>query len=97
MQTTTYFLYEYVFTRYGLPIEIVSDRGTHFLNEVIHYLLDEFMVIHKEICSLPPTSKQTSQKHEPDSVHGTNEDCRQVTHRLGTQAKFNALGVLCSI
>ena len=29
------FIYEYVFTRYGLPIEIVSDRGLHFLNETI--------------------------------------------------------------
>ena len=26
----------------------MSDRGTHFINEVIHYLLDEFMVIHKK-------------------------------------------------
>ena len=37
-RTTACFLYEYVFTRYGLPIEIVSDRGTHFINEVIEYL-----------------------------------------------------------
>ena len=53
-RTTTYFLYEYVFTRYGLPIEIVSDRGTHFLNEVIHYLLDEFMVIHRKSAPYHP-------------------------------------------
>ena len=26
-QTTAFFLYEYVFTCYGLPIEIVSDKG----------------------------------------------------------------------
>lgn len=34
-QTTAQFLYENIFTRYGLPIEIVSDRGTHFINKVI--------------------------------------------------------------
>ncbi|MCO5556627.1 hypothetical protein L7F22_010178 [Adiantum nelumboides] len=45
-KTTAQFLYENIFTRYGLPIEIVSDRGTHFINEVIENLLDEFMVIH---------------------------------------------------
>ena len=28
-RTTTCFLYEYLFTRYGLQIEIVSDQGTH--------------------------------------------------------------------
>ncbi|MCO5585779.1 hypothetical protein L7F22_039715 [Adiantum nelumboides] len=47
-RTTATFLYENVFTRYGLPIEIISDRGTHFLNEVIEYLLSEFMVIHNK-------------------------------------------------
>ena len=46
--TTAKFLFEYAFTRYGLPIEIVSDRGTHFLNEVIEHLLEEFIVIHKK-------------------------------------------------
>ncbi|MCO5563211.1 hypothetical protein L7F22_016848 [Adiantum nelumboides] len=47
-RTTAAFLYENVFTKYGLPIEIVSDRETHFLNEVIEYLLSEFMVIHNK-------------------------------------------------
>lgn len=50
-RTTAKFLYEYVFTRYGLPIEIMSDQGMHFVNEVIEFLLHEFMVIHK--CSAP--------------------------------------------
>ncbi|MCO5610490.1 hypothetical protein L7F22_064729 [Adiantum nelumboides] len=46
---TSQFLYENIFTRYGLPIEIVSDsRGTHFINEVIEFLLDEFMVMHQK-------------------------------------------------
>lgn len=48
VRTTECFLYEYIFTRYGLLIEIVSDRGTHFINDIIHYLLEEFMVIHKK-------------------------------------------------
>ena len=41
------FLYELVFTRYGLPIEIVSDQGVHFKNEVVEFLLDAFMVVHR--------------------------------------------------
>ncbi|MCO5555292.1 hypothetical protein L7F22_008837 [Adiantum nelumboides] len=47
-KTTVQFLYENIFTRYGLPIEIVSDRGIHFINEVIEQLLNEFMVIHRK-------------------------------------------------
>ena len=38
--TTAKFLYENIFTRYGLPIKLVSDQGTHFINEVVEYLLD---------------------------------------------------------
>ena len=52
--TTAKFLFEYIFTRYGLPIEIVSDRGKHFLNEVIENLLDKFMVLHKKSAPYHP-------------------------------------------
>ena len=51
---TAKFLFEFVFTRYGLPIEIVSDRGSHFLNEVIENLLEKFMVIHKKLAPYHP-------------------------------------------
>ncbi|MCO5575071.1 hypothetical protein L7F22_028868 [Adiantum nelumboides] len=45
-RTTMQFLYENIFVRYGLPIEIVSDQGTHFINEVIENLLEEFFIVH---------------------------------------------------
>ena len=45
-RTTMRFLYEYISTRYGLPIEIVSDQSKHFINKVIDYILEEVMVIH---------------------------------------------------
>ncbi|MCO5612594.1 hypothetical protein L7F22_066862 [Adiantum nelumboides] len=51
---TAQFLYENIFTRYGLPIEIVSDRGTHFIKEVIEFLLDEFMMIHRKSAPYHP-------------------------------------------
>ena len=53
-RATTCFLYECVFTQYGLPIEIVSDRGTHFINEVVQYLLEEFMIVHKKSAPYHP-------------------------------------------
>ena len=53
-RTLARFLYEYIFTRYGLPIEIVSDQGKYFINEVIEYLLPEFMVIHRHSAPYHP-------------------------------------------
>ena len=46
-RTIAKFLSENIFTRYGLPLEIVSDQGVHFVNEVIEFLLANFMVTHK--------------------------------------------------
>ena len=47
-RSTAWFIYEQVITRFGCPIEIVIDRGTHFINEVILELLDKFMIIHRK-------------------------------------------------
>ncbi|MCO5612157.1 hypothetical protein L7F22_066419 [Adiantum nelumboides] len=53
-KTIAQFLYENIFTRYGLSIEIVSDKGTHFNNSVIEFLLNEFMVIHRKSAPYHP-------------------------------------------
>ena len=51
---TANFLNEQVFTRYGLLIEIESAQGVHFINEVIEFLLEEFMVTHKRSAPYHP-------------------------------------------
>jgi hypothetical protein len=33
---TTKFLYKHIFTRFGCPLTIVTDQGTHFINNVIY-------------------------------------------------------------
>lgn len=43
-RTTAKFLYENIFTCYGLPIELVNDQGAHLINKVIEYLLQEFIL-----------------------------------------------------
>jgi hypothetical protein len=37
---TTKFLYNHVFTRFGYTLTIVTNQGTHFINDVIFYLID---------------------------------------------------------
>ena len=53
-RTTAIFLYENIFTRYGLPLEIVSDQGVHFVNEIVEFLLAEFMISHKRLAPYHP-------------------------------------------
>ena len=36
--STTKFLYECIWCKFGCPIELVSDQGTHFVNKVIYEL-----------------------------------------------------------
>jgi hypothetical protein len=40
------FLYEYILTRFGCPLTIVTDQSTHFINDAIKYLIDHFILRH---------------------------------------------------
>lgn len=41
-------LFDYVLTRFGCLKVLMSDRGTHFLNETISAMLKEFQVYHQK-------------------------------------------------
>ncbi len=43
---TAKFWYEHILTRFGCPLTIVIDQGTHLINDVIKYLTDHFILIH---------------------------------------------------
>ena len=40
------FIYEEIICRFGTPRVLQSDRGTHFVNEVIQELTDKFWIWH---------------------------------------------------
>ncbi|CAM6094034.1 unnamed protein product [Calypogeia fissa] len=44
--TTTRFLFEQIFTRFGPPLKLVSDHGTHFLNNTVATLTEKYRVKH---------------------------------------------------
>ncbi|MCO5554464.1 hypothetical protein L7F22_007993 [Adiantum nelumboides] len=44
--TTAKFLFENIIAQFGCPFEIVSDNGTHFINEIIKGLTSNFMISH---------------------------------------------------
>jgi hypothetical protein len=48
VETTTCFIFENVITRFGYPKVLMSDQGTHFLNDTICVLTQEFMIHHQK-------------------------------------------------
>ncbi len=43
---TAKFLYKHFLTRFGFPSTIMTNQGTHFINNVIGYLIDHFILRH---------------------------------------------------
>ncbi|KAL3680009.1 hypothetical protein R1sor_022965 [Riccia sorocarpa] len=46
-KVTAKFIYENIITRFGVPLEFVSDQGGHFLNGVIEELVNHYQVKHR--------------------------------------------------
>lgn len=44
--STTRFIYKHIITQYGIPIQLTSDRGGHFVNHVVILLTTEFKIFH---------------------------------------------------
>ena len=42
------FIYENIVTRFGCPLTLVSDQGSHFLNKTINTMIKEFMIEHQK-------------------------------------------------
>lgn len=40
------FIYQYIFIRFGCPLTLVMDQGNHFINEIITYLVENFLLHH---------------------------------------------------
>ena len=40
------FIYENIITRFGCPITLISDQGSHFINKTIKTLTDQFKIDH---------------------------------------------------
>ena len=52
--TAAIFLFEEIMMRFGHPLEIVSDRGTHFLNDVICDITTKYLINHQKTTPYNP-------------------------------------------
>ena len=56
------FIYENIITCFGCPKELVSNRGTHFLNSTIEQLTDKWFIKHKETTPYHPRANGQTKK-----------------------------------
>jgi transposase InsO family protein len=58
-ETTTPFLFGQVITRFGCPRILMSDQGTHFINNTIRAMTEEFKVYHQKSTPYYPRENGT--------------------------------------
>jgi transposase InsO family protein len=58
-ETTSHFLFEQVITRFGCPRVLMSDQGTHFINNTINAMTEEFEVHHQKSTPYHPQANDT--------------------------------------
>jgi len=59
MDTTAKFIFEYILSWFGYPKILMSDRGSHFLNETIAALVEEFQMYHQKSTLYHPEANGT--------------------------------------
>jgi hypothetical protein len=54
IQSIAKILYEHIITRFGCPIHLINDQGSHFINRNIEILTQEFMITHHKSTTYYP-------------------------------------------
>ena len=80
-KTVAKFIYENIITWFGCPKELVSDRGTHFLNDIIEQLTNKFLIKHRKTTPYHPRANGQTEKTNgilckiiTKTVQGSNTD-----------------------
>jgi hypothetical protein len=61
-ETVAKFLKTNIFSRFGCPRELISDRGTHFVNDVIELLTDKYKIKHRLTTPYHPRANGQTEK-----------------------------------
>ena len=61
-KTTARFMFEHIFTRFGVPKILISDRGTHFLNDLIKELTVAYGIDHRKTTPYHPQTNGLAER-----------------------------------
>ena len=53
-EVATNFIYENIITRFGCPITLINDQGSHFINKTIKSLTNQFKIDHRRSTTYHP-------------------------------------------
>ena len=57
--TTAIFLFDHVLNQFGCPNIVISDQGTHFVNQLMDKLIEEFQIQHHKTTPYHPQANGT--------------------------------------
>ena len=96
--TAAGFLFEEIMMRFGHPLELVSDRGKHFLNDVIYNITTRYLIKHRKTTSYNPKANGLTERangivgkslNKMVSAHKTDWDLKlpSAVHAYNTSKK----------
>ena len=72
---TTRFIFDNTISRFGCPWSLTSDQGTHFINETIASLLQNFMIQHHKNIPYHPQENGTFETFNKILEKGLTKIC----------------------
>ena len=96
--TAAAFLFEEIMMRFGYPLEIVSDRGKHFLNDVVSDITSRYLIKHRKTTPYNPKANGLTERangivgnilNKMVSAHKTDWDLKlpSIVHAYNTPKK----------
>ena len=73
--TEAQFIFENILTRFVFPRILMSDHGTHFLNQTIQALTEEFQVFHQKSTPYHPQANGTVEAFDKILEHAQTKVC----------------------
>eukprot|EP01018_Ginkgo_biloba_P009792 Gb_07726 [translate_table: standard] len=68
-ETTPDFIYQWIMCRFGVPLEIVSDRGAQFMSQLVATLMEQLQIKHLFFVAYHPKGNGLAESTNKTLVH----------------------------